>query len=220
MPVSVTVDGMIHDVDETLRQLIRRDVLNGSNVEVAFDAPTRDWASRRKGPTLNLYLYDIIEDLQRREINYKDVRDERGRVVERRMPPRRFRLSYLVTAWTQRPEDEHRLLSAVLGCFIRSDALPREVFQGSLVDQPDTLRVTVGLPLPKDRQLSDIWSALGGELKASLDLVVLAPFVSGRDLEVGPIVTEQPRIAVVGPDGATETVFKHRPALADPPVGA
>jgi hypothetical protein len=52
---------MIHDVDETLRQLIRRDVLNGSNVDVAFDAPSRDWASRRKGPTLNLYLYDIIE---------------------------------------------------------------------------------------------------------------------------------------------------------------
>jgi hypothetical protein len=125
-----------------------------------------------------------------------------------------------VTAWTQRPEDEHRLLSAVLGCFIRSDALPREMYQGALVDQPDVLRVTVGLPLPKDRQLSDIWSALGGELKASLDLVVMAPFISGRDLAVGPIVTEQPRIAVVGPDGATETVFKHLPAAADPAVGA
>ncbi len=203
---------MIHDVDESLRQLVRRDVLNGSNVEVAFDAPTRDWAARRKGPTLNLYLYDIVEDLQRREVSFQDVRDGGGRIVERRMPPRRFRLSYLVTAWTQRPEDEHRLLSAVLGCFIRSDALPREVLHGDLAAEQAAVRVTVGLPLPKDRQLSDVWSALGGELKASLDLVVYAPFVTGRGLEVGPLVLEPPRVRVVGPDEAIETVVKHRPA--------
>ncbi len=202
---------MIHDVDESLRELVRRDVLNGSNVEIAFDAPSREWAARRKGPTLNLYLYDIVEDLQRREINFEEVRDGRGRIVERRMPPRQFRLSYLVTAWTQRPEDEHRLLSAVLACFLRSDALPPETLQGSLSDQATPVRVTVGLPLPKDRQLSDIWSALGGELKASLDLVVLAPFVPAREQEVGPLVLEQPRVTAVSPDGSRETVWKRRP---------
>ena len=31
---------MIADVDETLRTLIRRDALNGADVEVVFDAPT------------------------------------------------------------------------------------------------------------------------------------------------------------------------------------
>jgi hypothetical protein len=202
---------MIHDVDESLRELVRRDVLNGSNVEVAFDAPTREWAARRKGPTLNLYLYDIVEDLQRREINFEEVRDRRGRIVERRMPPRSFRLSYLVTAWTQRPEDEHRLLSAVLRCFLRSDALPPETLQGSLAGRSTPVRVTAGLPLPKDRQLSDIWSALGGELKASLDLVVYAPFVTDRQLEVGPLVVEQPRITMVGADGSRETVWSRSP---------
>ena len=35
-------------------------------------------------------------------------------IVGRHLPPRHFKLSYLVTAWTQRPEDEHRLLSALL----------------------------------------------------------------------------------------------------------
>src|ERR1700736_5863184 len=214
---------MIQDVDESLRALVKRDALNGSKADVAFDAPTKDWSSRRNTPTVDLYLYDIREDLEQREVMWEDIRgDARDPrlITERRPPPRRFRLSYLVTAWTQRPEDEHRLLSAVLGCFIRSDALPREVYQGGLVDQADTLRVTVGQPLPKDRQLSDVWSALGGELKASLDLVILTPFVTGQNLEVGPIVTEQPRIAVVGPDGATETVFKHRPATGGPAVGA
>ena len=37
-----------------------------------------------------------------------------GRVNARRQPPRWYKLSYLITAWTQRPEDEHRLLAAIL----------------------------------------------------------------------------------------------------------
>lgn len=189
---------MIHDIDESLRELVHRDVVNGANVEVAFDAPTKDWASRRTGPTLNLYLYDIQEDMQRRAVQFEEVRDNRGIVTDRRMLPRKFRLSYLVTAWTQRPEDEHRLLGAVLGCFLRSDALPSEVLKGSAADAEEPIRTTIGLPLPKDRQLSDIWSALGGELKPALDLVVTAPLDARRLQEVGPPVTEEPRISVGG----------------------
>ena len=111
---------MIHDVDESLRALIRRDALAGTDVEVVLDAPTREWSARRNSPTLDLYLYDIREDLRRRENGLIDVHDEAGRVTARRRPPRYYKLSYLVTAWTQRPEDEHRLLSAVLACFLRT----------------------------------------------------------------------------------------------------
>ena len=58
---------MIHDVDESLRTLVRREALNGSRVEIGFDAPTREWSARQNTPTVSLYLYDIREDLQRRE---------------------------------------------------------------------------------------------------------------------------------------------------------
>ncbi|HEY8338358.1 MAG TPA: DUF4255 domain-containing protein [Egibacteraceae bacterium] len=189
---------MIHDVDESLRTLLERDVLNGAKVDLSFDAPTREWAAKRQGPTLNLYLYSIVEDTQRRRGQYEEVRDERGRVVQRVMPPRRFRLSYLVTAWTQRAEDEHRLLSAVLACFLSADVLPSEVLQGALADLGEPVRSTVALPLPPERSISDVWSALGGEMKPSLDLVVTAPFppLSPRELYVGPPVIER-RIRVV-----------------------
>lgn len=195
---------VIHDVDESLRELIRRDVLNGAGVEVSFDTPSKEWSARRNTPTLNLYLYDIHEDLQRRGVQYEDVRNGDGLVVERVMPPRRFKLSYLVTAWTQRAEDEHRLLSAVLGCFMRSDALPADILQGALADAGVPVRCTVALPLPPERSISDVWSALGGELKASLDLVVTAPFPSGRYLPVGPPVTEEPFVRVGQGDGQPE----------------
>ena len=56
---------MIQDVDESLRALIRRDALSGTDVEVLLDAPNREWAARRNSPTLDLYLYDIREDLRR-----------------------------------------------------------------------------------------------------------------------------------------------------------
>src|SRR3954453_4106711 len=99
----------MHEVDESIRNLLRRNLPLGTDVEVAFDAPTKDWASRRNDPTIDIYLYDIREALRRREVGRSDHRSN-GEVADRRQPPRWYKLSYLVTAWTQRPEDEHRLL--------------------------------------------------------------------------------------------------------------
>ena len=188
---------MIHDVDESLRALVRRDALNGSGVEVAFDAPTRDWVARRNSPVVNLYLYDIREDLSRRDTAWVDVRDASGRVTERRLPPRRYRLSYLVTAWTNRPEDEHRLLSALLSGFVRHEYFPAELLQGSLEGEEIPVLLTVALPPEDDRKIADTWSALGGELKPSLDVVVTAPLNIARSIEAGPPVLEELRLAVV-----------------------
>jgi len=115
---------MINEVDEALRTLVKADVVNGTDVEVVFDAPTRDWASRRNKPTVDLYLYDIREDTRRRGVGMIERRNERGVVEEREALPRYFKLAYLITAWTQRPEDEHRLLAALMGTFIRYDVVP------------------------------------------------------------------------------------------------
>lgn len=209
---------VIHDVDESLRRLLRRDALNGSDVEVAFDAPTKEWAAARNTPSVDVYLYDIRENLRRRDVMYEEVRDEDGRVLARRPPPRRFDLSYLLTAWTQRPEDEHRLLAACLGCFLRYEVLPEEVLAGALADQDRPALVHIALPPAEDRNISDVWSALGGELKPSLDLVVTAPFVTGRSVDVGAPVLEGPVLRMRG-EGVDEaagarTVTGARPGAA------
>ena len=193
---------MIHDVDESLRALVRRDALNGSGVEVAFDAPTKDWVARRNSPVVNLYLYDIREDLSRRDTAWIDVRGEDGRVKERRLPPRRFRLSYLATAWTQRPEDEHRLLSSLLAGFLQHEYFPAELLQGTLEGEETPVLVTVALPPDDERKIADTWSALGGELKPSLDIVVIAPMNIARSIAAGPPVLEEPRLAMVATNGA------------------
>jgi hypothetical protein len=200
---------MIHEVDEALRRFVRRDALPGTDVEVVFDAPTKDWASRRSGPAVDLYLYDIREDMRRRHLGETPERDAAGSVVARHHPPRWYKLSYLVTAWTQRPEDEHRLLSIVLGCFVRRDSLPRDTLIGSLADLEAQVPYTCALPPPEDRALSDVWSALGGELKPSLDLVVIAPFDPSPDRLIAPPVQEPLHVKVT--DGVARDYRRPRP---------
>lgn len=210
---------MIHEVDESLRTLLRRDALNGADVEVLFDAPTRDWASRRNAPTVDVYLYDIREDLKWRAYGTVDVRNDEGFITARHGPPRFFKLSYLVTAWTQRPEDEHRLLSAVLYCFLRLDSLPADVLSGALADQRAPVRLTIALPPPEDRALSDIWSALGGELKPSLDLVVTAAVDARGLVDVATLASEGPRLDISGAGGQSEQAQHRRTSAGPSPAG-
>src|SRR4029077_19845109 len=151
----VTLRTVIHEIDESLRRLVLRDAVNGSGVELSFDAPTKEWASRRNTPAINIYLYDIREDLARREVEYEEIRDADGRVTERRPPPRRYTLSYLVTVWTQRPEDEHQVLSSLAARFLQFDRLPQDVLSETLAAQPYAVRTTVALPPPRDRTLAD-----------------------------------------------------------------
>jgi hypothetical protein len=183
---------MLHEVDAALRALLDGDALAGSDVKVVFDAPTREWAAQRNGPAVNAYLYDVREDTGRRERGPLQVRDADGRVTTRRQPPRYFRLSYLVTAWTKRPEDEHRMLSAVLACLLRNETLPGESLpaDGTLRRFGAPVPLTAAVPPVESRAIADLWSALGGELKPSLDVVVTAPFPVSPEYPVGPPVEE------------------------------
>ncbi|MDN5768107.1 MAG: Pvc16 family protein [Humibacillus sp.] len=204
---------MISEIDEALRSLVRAEAIAGSDLDVVFDAPTKDWAARRNAPTINLYLYDVREDVRRREQGWRETRGVDGVVTSRRPMPRHFKLSYLVTAWTQRPEDEHRLLSELLRCFVRQDVVPAEFLTGSLAEPGVEIPLTVALPPPEDRAFADVWSALGGELKPSLDVVLVAPIDVGVPRPAGPPVREGPRLDLS--DRTTEAVdfdrFRHHP---------
>ncbi|MCM2422380.1 DUF4255 domain-containing protein [Streptomyces sp. RKAG293] len=195
---------MIHEVDDILRGLLIRGSFAGSDVEVTFDAPTRDWSARRNAPTVNAYLYDIREDTKRRQRGRMALRDERGIVLKEQQPPRWFRLSYLVTAWTKRPQDEHRMLSAVLHTLLPKEILPPEDLTGTLAGLGLSVPLTVAGLHTEARSLADIWSALGGELKPSLDVVITAPFLASPDYRVGPPVTEGLGVRVEGADGVPD----------------
>ncbi|MFI7383777.1 DUF4255 domain-containing protein [Streptomyces sp. NPDC049813] len=180
---------MIHEVDEALRRLLEGAGIAASGVEVVFDAPTRDWAARRSAPTVCVFLYDIREDNTRRGSSSGEVYDEDGLVVARRSPARWFELTYLVTAWANRPQDEHRLLSQVLACLVSTDTLGAELLTGSLAELGLIVGLDGGGTGLEAPAASDVWSALGGELKASLGVRVRAP-LAGIERVAAPPVTE------------------------------
>jgi Pvc16 N-terminal domain len=209
---------VIYEVDEAVRALVRAEAVTDAEIEVVFDAPTKDWASRRSAPTVNLFLYDIREDLRKRQRGMLNEYDERKVVVARHLPPRYFKLSYLITAWTQRPEDEHRLLSGLLACFLRHEALPADVLTGAIAEYGLPVETTIGLPPPEDRSFADVWSALGGELKPSLDLVIAVPIGAGRPSAAGPPVREGLLLDLADRHGGArdERVQTHPPARVAP----
>ncbi|GAA2997531.1 DUF4255 domain-containing protein [Actinokineospora diospyrosa] len=180
---------MIHEVDEALRALLADGGVPGGGGELAFEAPTTDWTARRTVPTINVFLYDIREDRARRSTGTIEELDEHGTVLGWRDPPRWFRLSYLVTAWTNRPQDEHRLLSQALACLVRRERVDDRWLTGTLAELGLSVTLEAAGPVSQGSAATDIWSALGGELKPAIDVLVLAPLI-GTYTPAGPPVTE------------------------------
>src|SRR5258706_170738 len=147
---------MFQDVDETLRTLLLADVpIKKAEVEIAFDRPTRDWSSRLSRPTLNLFLFDVRERADLKDDVPIITRDGNGRAVRQR-PPRRLDLSYLVSAWTTEPDDEHRILARVLASMYRQELIAPEALQGDL--KKAVLPVMARVPPPARRANSKSWS--------------------------------------------------------------
>jgi hypothetical protein len=79
----------------------------------------------------------------------------------------------------------------------------------------------VALPPPQDRSLSDVWSALGGELKPSLDLTVIAPLLPERASVAGAPVKEEPALTMarVGAQSGERAGGRPVPEDAARPIG-
>jgi hypothetical protein len=177
---------VISEADGALAALLRRELLDAARVQVVFDAPTKEWAAKRNGPAVNLFLYDIREDTRRRSSGLVPRFDGSGRVVSRQTPPRIFRLFYLVSVWGQRAEDEHRLLGGLLDTLLVHDVVPADL----LPQAPSPVGLAVGLPPEEDRSFADVWSALGGELRPSIDVVLSLPVEAGSLTAAGPAIVE------------------------------
>jgi hypothetical protein len=188
--VDVPLNTMLVDLDETLRVLLKRELGRHGfdGVEIAFDAPARDWSSQLSGPTVNLFLYDLRESHEFRPADWQKDTANGHREVR---PPMIMECSYAVTAWTQAVEDEHRLLSQVLGVLFTYPQLPEDVLAGRLSQTAQRYAIEGRIGQPKSDGKADFWSAVGGQYKASLDYVITLACESGVAYERGPEVRTQ-----------------------------
>ena len=210
LTVEVPLNTMLADLDETLRSLLRDELERHGfeGVDIAFDAPARDWSGQLSKPTVNLFLYDLREAESLRTSEWSRMKRDNGRVTETR-PPMVMECSYAVTAWTQAVEDEHRLLSQVLAILFAYPQLPEERLNGRLVNgsQPWPIKGRIG---QGKGEKSDFWSAVGGQYKVSLDYVVRLSVESGARLERGPEVRTQTVRTSLSDNPARTVLEMHR----------
>src|SRR3954451_2794530 len=190
LSVDVPLNTMLADLDETLRSLLKQELeVHGfEGVDIAFDAPARDWSGQLSKPTVNIFLYDLREAESLRTSEWSRMSRD-GRTLEGR-PPMVMECSYAVTAWTQAVEDEHRLLSQVLGILYAYPEIPHDRLNGRLANGSQAWPIKGRVGQGKGEK-SDFWSAVGGQYKVSLDYVVRLSVDSGAKLERGPEVRTQ-----------------------------
>jgi len=165
---------MINDLDETLKQLLIKNVpLDPAEVDISFEMPDREWSASISKPTVNLYLYNIQENHELRD-NEWSVAHNNG-VAVRRKPPVRVDLSYLITVWTSDMADQHRLLGHILSTLFRYPKLPEDMRKGSLIELDWDIRTFTAQPDGILRNSADFWSALDNQLKPSINYVVTLP---------------------------------------------
>jgi Pvc16 N-terminal domain/Carboxypeptidase regulatory-like domain len=191
LAISVPLNTMLADLDESLRTLLKRELGRHGfdGVDVVFDAPTKEWAAGLSSPTVDLFLYDLQEATDKHEGEWSEQRSN-GDASESR-PPLRVDASYAVSGWTREVEDEHRLLSQVLAVLYAYPTLPDDVLSGRLADgtQPYPLEAEVAQRKGEDK--SDFWTSIGGQYKASIDYVVTLACPSGTTMTRGPEVRTQ-----------------------------
>lgn len=194
---------MLRELSETLQAILDDDALGKTFPEllaaqVAFERPSDQFNPSQT--TVNLFLFDIRENMELRTNEPVVARKDGGAVIQR--PPKRFDCSYLVTAWaagSTGPKlvlDEQELLGQVLQVFARYPTIPAKFLQGSLKEQSLPLPMKVGgTNRGEMKDPADFWSALGNKLRPSLIVTVTielqaaepetAPLVKTHDLRLG-----------------------------------
>jgi hypothetical protein len=188
--VDVPLNTAIADLDEALRLLLKRELAKHGfeGVEIAFDAPSKEWSSKLTNPTVDLYLYDLREASERAEMTPVEHRSNGQATVI--SPPLQLELSYAVTAWTKAVEDEHRLLSQVLAVLFSYRRLPAELLEGLLDGGSSLQNAETSVGRPREEK-ADFWTSVGGQYKASIDFVVHIMVQSGVTSTRGPEVRTQ-----------------------------
>lgn len=168
---------MIAEVDEALCRALARVLPKGTVVRL--DPPKPTWQTEKPSEAIDLFLFAIAGDNRSAESGWDEVRDARGAVLSRTEPPRRYLLSYLVTARAPKIADEHGLLDTALHALTDAPSLPESCLPPGLAE--------IGMPVLVDLEPSGpgpLWTSLGMPARAAFVLSVSAPHRAVPDTDL------------------------------------
>lgn len=180
---------MLDSLDETVEAVIRAGIPPRleDQIAISFARPDSDFAATI--PTLNLFLYRIIENQELR--NRVATAELQNGTYTGGLAPVRVDCSYLVTAWAaagdQAPEKtEHRLLGWALRLLLQQRYVPDDLRKGVMKTQSMPLP-TATIQSPAEPR-GDFWLALGGKPRAALEYKVTIGVTPGETKDLGPPV--------------------------------
>lgn len=186
---------MLDDLDRTIEMVLKHELPPDlvDQVTVSFATPDDQFPPTSVTlPAVDLFLYDVRENRDLREVEWRVERRSDGAATKKR-PPVRVDCSYLITAWpsdssTTPERDEHRLLGEVMKVLLRHATLPESVLQGSLQASEVPLP-TSSLQAGRLQSLAEFWQALGGKPKVVLNYLVTIGVAPDRLLAAGqPVI--------------------------------
>ena len=203
---------MISDVDEALRNLILDSLtVSRQNVDIKYDLPSRDWASRLNRPTINLFLFDIRENLRLRGAEQARQFPLPNGKVEVRRNPVRIDLRYLLTAWTKDPEDEHLLLSDALYTLLRNPVIPDQYASEQMKKQQFQTILDAAVYQPEHgptEKATEIWGVIGNDIHAGFIVTVTITVDPYEPLVFPQVSTVTRNIGQTEPGGGRAVVEK------------
>ncbi len=187
---------MLHDVDKTLENLILEyGRIDRNDVDISFEQPNSEWSAQLNRPTINCWCFDLRENTKLRNKDMRhnlrgrdksQMRAKNGRVpsAQLSLPPMRIDLSFLVTAWARKVEDEHRLLWRALAVFAQMTHLEPEICQGAMRNQPYDMPVSVAQMGETLNNFTDLWSVLDNQMRLGFTITLTVALDLEHTLDV------------------------------------
>jgi hypothetical protein len=197
---------MLHDVDQQLEEIIReRGKIPKSDIDIAFDQPTGEWGASLSRPTLNVFCFDLRENLKLRRHGYeREVRPDNTARMNRL--PSRMDLSYLVTAWARKIEDEHQLLWRALYALKGVPVIKPEDAVGALRNQQREIPLWVADMSIVDQRynITDMWSVMDNQMRLGFLVVLTVELDLGLGYEAPLVLEGQFKVDQIVPEATPE----------------
>jgi hypothetical protein len=186
---------MLENLHDAIRALLHGPGgLSPEDVDVRFEAPTKDWTVSLFRPTVNLFLYDVQENLELRYTSFQTRRD--GSRAFTKADPRLFDFRYMVSAVSSEIRDEHAILFRVLQVLLARGDLAVDAGAAA----PVTALCRVDQPSETSSRLTDLWSALDVAPRPAIAYVLTLPVDTETTFEAPLVLTRGARYR--GPFGA------------------
>ena len=214
---------MLHDLNKSLEKLlIQKGNLTPNQIDISFEQPNGQWSARLSRPTICCWCFDLHENLKLRSAEINTSRN--GNRGIRSLSPRRIDLTYLITAWAGKIEDEQQLLWRALAALKPITSLSPNECEGMLRYQSRDVPLLVADTSNTTFNLVDLWGVLDNQMRLGFTLIatveldvelsIEAPLVLEATIRVGS--SDDPTQQVLNEGGREELKIKPKPGQKPP----